>query len=340
MSRSRKATAYIVVTLLVVSVVWIVAQRMFLAPVLKSGQPCRVYVDADDTADTLHARLDTLVKPLPAMGLRIMNCFFDPRIHTGHYFIGGSESAVSVFKKFRNGLQEPVRLVVPSVRTVQQLSARLARQLMVDSATIASALRDSAVCARSGFTPETVLAMFIPNTYEVYWDMSVDGLMKRMGKEYDSFWNADRRRKADEAGLDQLQVSVLASIVDEETAVNDEKPVIAGLYINRLQRGMLLQADPTVKYAVGDFTLRRILNKHLSVDSPYNTYIYPGLPPAPIRIPTITAIDAVLNHDDNDYLYMCAKEDFSGRHNFASTLWQHNANAARYRRALNRRGIR
>lgn len=181
--------------------------------------------------------------------------------------------------------------------------------------------------------------MFIPNTYEVYWDISIDGLLKRMKKEYDKFWNDSRKDKAAVIGLTPVEVSILASIVEEECTYTDEYPTVAGLYLNRIKRKQLLQADPTVKFAVGDFGLRRILNVHLETDSPYNTYKYEGLPPGPIRIPSIKGIDSVLNYAKHDYLYMCAKEDFSGRHNFAKTLAEHNKNAANYRNALNHSGI-
>ena len=180
----------------------------------------------------------------------------------------------------------------------------------------------------------------IPNTYEMYWDVSADNFLLRMKKENDNFWNKERQTKAQTLGLNANQVATLASIVDSESAYNPEKPRIAGLYINRIKKGMLLQSDPTVIYAIGDFTIRRVLNRHLEADSPYNTYKYKGLPPGPIRIPSIAGLDAVLNHENNNYLYMCAKEDFSGSHNFAVTYAEHQANARRYVKALNERGIK
>ena len=161
-----------------------------------------------------------------------------------------------------------------------------------------------------------------------------------MKREYNNYWNQKRISKAQAIGLTPLQVSTLASIVDEETANNAEKPVVAGLYINRLKKGMLLQADPTVKFALQDFTLKRILLKHLSIDSPYNTYKYAGLPPGPIRIPSVQGLESVLNYARHNYLYMCAKEDFSGTHNFAVTHSQHIVNAKLYQRELNRRKIK
>ena len=191
-----------------------------------------------------------------------------------------------------------------------------------------------------GFTSQTIPAMFIPNTYEMYWNISAGKLMQRMKREYTAFWTETRRSRAEKAGISPVEAAILASIVEEESAATEEYSIIAGLYINRLHRGMPLQADPTVKFALGNFTLHRILHEHLNVDSPYNTYLYSGLPPGPIRIPSIAGVDAVLNYSKHHYLYMCAKEDFSGKHNFAASLAEHNRNAGRYQAALNRLGIR
>jgi UPF0755 protein len=201
-------------------------------------------------------------------------------------------------------------------------------------------LEDAKRCEALGFNTTTVKTMFIPNTYEVYWNISTERLVERLKREHDVFWNENRRNKAKELRLSPVEVSILASIVEEETAIADEMPIVAGVYINRLYKGMRLEADPTVKFAAGDFSLQRILFKHLEIESPYNTYLHGGLPPGPIRIPSIQGIDAVLNYSKHNYLFMCAKEDFSGRHNFAVTLREHNRNAERYRAELNRRGIR
>ena len=181
--------------------------------------------------------------------------------------------------------------------------------------------------------------MFIPNTYEMYWNSSADDFIRRMKKESDRFWKS-RDAKLARTGLSRDEATTLASIVYEETKRKDEMPVVAGVYINRLKRGMPLQADPTVKFAVGDFSIKRVLYAHLDVDSPYNTYKYSGLPPGPICMPSIAAIDAVLDYADHDYLYFCAKDDLSGAHNFAKTLADHNRNAAAYARALNRLKIK
>ena len=200
-------------------------------------------------------------------------------------------------------------------------------------------LNDSVYCDSLGFTPETINALFIPNTYEIYWNISADKFIRRMKREYDAFWTPERLKKAEEIGLTPVEASILASIVEEETAASDEYPIVAGLYINRLHAGIPLQADPTVKFAVGDFSLQRILFEHLEIDSPYNTYINTGLPPGPIRIPSKKGIDSVLNYTKHNYIYMCAKEDFSGTHNFASNYADHMANARKYWKALNERKI-
>jgi UPF0755 protein len=187
-----------------------------------------------------------------------------------------------------------------------------------------------------GFNKETFRCMFIPDTYEVYWNISGEDLIARMNREYNTFWNSGRKAKAEEIGLSQIETGILASIVQAEISHYDEAPVVAGLYLNRLRKNMFLQADPTLIYAVGDFTIRRVLNIHKQIDSPYNTYKYLGLPPGPINFPSVTSIDAVLNYQQHNYIYMCAREDFSGYHNFATNLQQHNINARRYQQALNR----
>ena len=231
-------------------------------------------------------------------------------------------------------------LTVGSVRTLDRMARNVARQLMIDSTEVARLMADTAYIRSIGYSKETLPALFIPNTYEVYWNLSAEELMQRMVKENKAFWNDKRMNQAKAIGLTPIEVATLASIVEEETANQNEKPMVAGLYINRLQRGMLLQADPTVKFSLQEFGLKRILYKHLEVDSPYNTYKYAGLPPGPIRVPSYQGLESVLNYTKHNYLYMCAKEDFSGTHNFAVTSAQHAANARRYQQALNRKGIR
>jgi UPF0755 protein len=211
---------------------------------------------------------------------------------------------------------------------------------MMDSLSLSILLKDSTFCAKQGFDTASIVCMFVPDTYEVYWNTSIENLMSRLKKEHDKFWDSSRQAKATAIGLTPNEVCTLASIVDEETSNNPEKPMIARMYLNRLAKGMALQADPTVKFALKDFAIRRIYHNMLNTDSPYNTYRYAGLPPGPIKVASVAGIDAVLNAPNHSYLYMCAKEDFSGTHNFASTYSEHLRNAAKYTKALNERGIK
>ena len=260
-------------------------------------------------------------------------------VKTGRYAIEDGMTMPDLIRALRSGSQVPINLTFNNIRTMENLAGRLSSQLMVDSVSILNVLNDTSVAASYGFNEQTFGAMFIPNTYEVYWDSSIKSLINRMKKEYDSFWNTERRAQAEKIGLTPLEVTTLASIVEEEATYADEYPIVAGLYINRLNRGMRLEADPTVKFAVGDATLRRILFKHLEVESPYNTYKIDGLPPGPIRIPSTSAINATLSPAQHNYIFMCAKDDLSGRHNFAVTHAEHARNARAYQKALNERGI-
>lgn len=263
--------------------------------------------------------------------------FSQPR--TGRYVFSASTSWFRCVHLLRNHAQTPVRLVLPSVRTMADLSGFLSRHLMMDSVSVADALARPSLLDSLGFTAETVPALFIPNTYELWWDTTPEAFLLRMRREYDRFWTEERRLLAGRQGLTPVEAATLASILDEETANNAEKPAVAGMYLNRLRRDMLLQADPTVKFALGDFSLRRIRHGHLEVESPYNTYRVKGLPPGPIRIASTSSIDAVLHAAEHPYLYMCANADFSGTHVFAATYAEHLANARRYQQALNARGV-
>ena len=304
--------------------------------------PTFIYIDEDDSADSVFSKIETNLNPESMTGMKMLARLkdYDKNIYTGAYRISPESTVLETFKMLKYGRQTPVKLIVPSVRTLDKLASRVAEQIMADSASIASLLKDSSYIAALGYDKATIPALFIPNTYEVYWNMTAESFVKRMVRENKSFWNTERTAKAKALNMTAAEVCTLASIVDEETANNAEKPLVAGLYINRLKRGMLLQADPTVKFSLQDFGLRRILFKHLETDSPYNTYKHAGLPPGPIRIASVAGINSVLNYSKHNYIYMCAKEDFSGTHNFASTLSEHNRNARRYQQALNRRNIK
>ncbi|MBQ8219698.1 MAG: endolytic transglycosylase MltG [Bacteroidaceae bacterium] len=318
------------------------AYSAILAPIIKGEQTVYIQIhpeyDTQQVAEVLTS--SATIKSMAGFAPLMKHYKYDERVKPGNYAIRPGDSMRDICLRLLSGNQTPVRLVIPSVRTLDRLAGAVGKQLMTDSAAIAAILTDQHLIDSLGYTAETFPTLFLPNTYEVYWTMSPKQFIARMKKEHDTFWNTERKKKAQAQGLTPIEVTTLASIVDEETNKNDEKPLVAGLYLNRLKRGMLLQADPTVKFAHGKFDLRRILLAHLTIDSPYNTYKYAGLPPGPIRIPSIAAIESVLNPAKHSYIYMCAKEDFSGYHNFASTLEQHNANARRYQQALNQRGIK
>jgi UPF0755 protein len=233
-----------------------------------------------------------------------------------------------------------VRLVFNNIRTKQELADRIGEQIEASSFTILNLLNDNDYIKSIGFNSYNVLSMFVPNTYELYWNTSADKFLQRMKKEYDKFWTPDKLLKARNMKFTPVQVSIMASIVQQESIKEDEKPTIAGVYMNRYHKNWKLEADPTLVYALGDFSVNRILNVYKTIDSPYNTYMYAGLPPGPICLPTISSINAVLNYVRHDYFYFCAKDDFSGYHAFAATYAQHQLNARRFQQALNRRGIK
>ena len=261
---------------------------------------------------------------------------YPSRVKAGRYRLTDGMSNIELVRMLRSGRQIPVKVIFNNIRLSTQLAGAVASAIEADSSGIMALLTDSVYLAENfNLTPQTILSLCLPNTYEFFWNTSAKGFMERMAKEYERFWTESRREKAREAKLTPLQASILASIIEEETRIDSEKPVMAGVYINRLNRGMPLQADPTIKYAAGDFTIKRLLNSHKAIKSPYNTYLNAGLPPGPVCIPSIASIDAVLNYVKHDYLFFCAKPDFSGYHNFARTLQQHNRNAAEYHKALN-----
>ena len=259
----------------------------------------------------------------------------------GHYRFPVRMANRQLLRRLKKGEETPVRLTFNnSIRTRYQLAGRLSQTLLLDSTTIATYMDSVPFLKQYGLTPETAVCIFIPNTYEVYWTMTAEQLFERMNKEFEHFWTDERKAKAKAKGLTPLEVATLASIVEAETYRTAEHPTIASLYLNRLAKDMPLQACPTVIFAVGDFTMRRVLNKHLAIDSPYNTYKNTGLPPGPIRLPQPSALDAVLNAPKTNYLYMCANPDFSGTHVFSETYQQHEATARLYQQRLNERNIK
>ena len=261
-------------------------------------------------------------------------------VKPGRYEIPPNSSNSAIINKLRLGNQDPIKLTFNNIRTKQELGDKVGSKFEFGSEALMEKLNDRQELEKLGFTDESIMTMFLPDTYFVYWTLTTDEFLDRMKSEYTKFWNTDRLAKAQNIHMTPDQVGVMASIVQSETNKKDEMPIVAGVYINRIDKGMPLQADPTVKFAVGDFGLKRILNTHLTVDSPYNTYKYRGLPPGPIALPEKVAIDAVLNYQQHPYIYFSAKEDFSGYHNFAASYGEHLVNARKYHNALNQRGIK
>ena len=255
---------------------------------------------------------------------------YDENVHPGRYVLVDGMTNQQLINMLRMGYQTPVKVVFNNMRTVEQLAGRISEQIEADSTSIVDA-----IYANDNVDATT----FIPNTYEFYWNTTAEDFVNKMLVEYKRFWNETRLEKAKNIKLTQKEVSILASIIDKETSKTSEMPRIAGVYMNRLNKRWPLQADPTLIFALGDYNIRRVLDVHKNIDSPYNTYKYAGLPPGPICIPSIAAIDAVLNAEKHNYFYFCAKDDLSGYHVFAKTISEHNRNAEKYRRALNKQKI-
>jgi len=339
--KTTKAILIVIVSILLIGA----GAGAYIYSVISTGfdisKTVYVYIDEDKDYDKLLSQIRDSAKVADLGNFEMVSdrLGYKDNLRTGRYAVKPGMTVLDLVRTLRNGNQTPTKLTFNNIRTKEDLAERISEQLMFSKEELLSLLNNEAKCKEFGFDTKTIVAMFIPNTYEFYWDINVNTFLSRMGREYKQFWNEKRTAKAQEMGLTPVQVSTLASIVEEECFYTDEYPIVAGLYYNRLQKGMLLQADPTVKFAVGDFSLQRVLNRHLEADSPYNTYKYAGLPPGPIRIPSIKGIDSVLNYQKNDYLYMVAKEDFSGRHNFSKTLAEHNRFADKYRAALNQRRI-
>ncbi len=258
----------------------------------------------------------------------------------GSYHIEEGTNALGTMRKLLSGGQTPIRVTINGFRSFPVLIDRISRRLNFPADSLKAVLSDSLFLSKYGVTPTNAMALFLNDSYELYWTSTAREAVEKIASNYKLYWDSDKRTRAAMLGLTPVQAVTLASIVDEETNNREEKGTIGRLYINRLHKGMKLQADPTVRYAIGDFTIRRVKHEHLSVNSPYNTYLHAGLPPGPIRTTSRATLNDILSSEPNDYLYMCAKEDFSGTHNFASTYAEHQANALRYRSALDARGIK
>lgn len=262
------------------------------------------------------------------------------RIKPGRYKIMEGMNNNELIRLLRSGRQTPLKFTFTNVRTVYELAGIIDEDFETDSVSVVKEIFNPSLLDSLKLDSLTIATIFIPNTYELYWNAKPSTIIKRLAKEHTNFWNAERKARAETMKLSPTEVSILASIVEQETRMNDEKPVIAGVYLNRIKKGWKLEADPTLVYASGNFGLKRVLNVHKEIESPFNTYKNAGLPPGPICIPSIASIDAVLNKIEHEYLFFCAREDLSGYHAFARTYHDHLINARRFQKELSRRGIR
>lgn len=327
----------------IVVVVLLVAYFLFFAPNITTNGKQKQYLMLKEGADyvevlrQLNQKVDILSDFTFRRSVAIFN--YEENVKPGRYLLKSGMSNFSLLRMLKGGRQTPVQLTFNNIRTKEQLASVLSKQVEPDSVQFVELLNDSVFLSTYGLNQYTSVAIFLPNTYQVFWNITPEKLFEKMFKEYDRFWTPERKKKASEIPLTQAEVITLASIVESESNNKIEKPIIAGLYINRLRNNMPLQADPTIVFAVGDFSIKRVTGAYTSVKSPYNTYRNKGLPPGPIRIPNIKSIEAVLNFDKNDFIYMCAKETLNGEHNFSSSWAEHQANALKYQQALNMRGI-
>lgn len=317
--------------------------QVFFSPntLVESDQPYQLKIPTNSVFKNVVDQLyeDRVINDALSFGFVAKILGYQDAVKPGLYKVDSKMSNLELVRMLRSGRQLPVRVTFNNVRTKEDLAEKITANLEVTPEQFLALLQDSVYIRKFDFEEETIMSMFIPNTYEFWWNTSPEALFDRMHKEYQSFWTAERKQKAQALGLTQMEISTLASIVQAESQKSDERPRISGVYLNRLRIGMPLQADPTLVFAAGDFTIKRLTSVHMAIDSPYNTYKYAGLPPGPINLPDINSLDAVLNSEKHDYLYFCAKEDFSGYHAFASNYNDHMANARRYQRALNAANI-
>ncbi|MBK7682876.1 MAG: endolytic transglycosylase MltG [Bacteroidetes bacterium] len=321
---------------------WGLYQKIFAPNDFDNKRDQIIYIPTGSTIDdvVLYLKEEGLVDDTEAFSWVAEKMNYSANVKPGKYQLKNRMSNKEIVTLLRSGKQVPIRLTFSNIRTSYDLAGAVGGKIEADSASIAYLFKDKVYLAKYGLTEENSLCLMIPNTYEFKWNTSAEEFFERMSVEYKKFWTTQRKAKSKNIGLTQTQVCVLASIVDKETRKNDEKPLVAGVYMNRYLKGWKLEADPTLVYASGDFTIRRVLNEHKEIDSPYNTYLYTGLPPGPICMPAISSVDAVLNYTKHDFMFFCAREDFSGYHSFAKNYVQHLINARRFQKELDRRNIK
>lgn len=337
MRRRRKSYGLLMIIIVVIGIVAVFFARNYLyisKPIIKTadGKDVSLYIPTNADYQYVKNELISLnvLKSKNAFDWLAKRSNYDENVHPGRYILTDGMTNQQLINMLRMGYQTPVKVVFNNMRTVEQLAGRISDQIEADSISIINEINNN---------PDVDATTFIPNTYEFYWNTDADDFVDKMIVEHKRFWNETRMQKAKDIRLTPRQVSILASIVDKETAKTSEMPRIAGVYLNRINKRWPLQADPTLVFALGDYNIRRVLDVHKNIDSPYNTYKFAGLPPGPICIPSIAAIDAVLNAEKHNYYYFCAKDDLSGYHVFAKNITEHNRNAEKYRKALNKNKI-
>lgn len=317
---------------------------VLIVPYFLVGAPCDGMVKVrkgssiEVVGDSIAASVDAPFASRVTSLLKLTGANLESR--QGAFKVHKGDSPFTVMRLLRSGSESGIKFTFNNVRTKEEFASRFADKFMVEKDSLLNALNDSALCAKYGRTPDNITGMLSPDSYEFFWDITPEQLLDRFNGYHEKFWTDERKAKADALGLTPLQLEIIASITEEETAQGDERGKVARLYINRYQQGMPLQADPTVKFAIGDFSIKRLTIAMTQFDSPWNTYRVNGLPPGPIRLPEKKTIDAALNAAPHNYIYMCAREDFSGYHNFAADYATHMANARRYQSELNHRGIK
>lgn len=331
----KKQTIIILSIVAVILIIGIICGFSLLNKKVRNNESVSLYIYPSENYENVLEKLEkngVIEKNERAFSIFSKVKKLENNIKSGHYVIEPKTSQVDLVRTLANGLQTPVKLVINKVRLKEDFAKKIANQLMLSENDILLAIDNRE-------NSQNLFDNIVCNTYEVYWNISAEKLLERLEKETNKWWE-NQSNQLEKIGLSRHEVVVLASIVEEETNKNEEKPTIAGVYINRLKKDMLLQADPTVKYAVGDFTIKRVMYKHLQTESPYNTYLNKGLPPTAICLPNVSSLKAVLNYQKHNYMFFCAKEDFSGYHNFATTPNEHYRNAEKYKNALNKLGIK
>jgi UPF0755 protein len=307
-----------------------------------TGKQEYLYIHTGSDFNTVYKTIQEqgMVKDTASFYKAAENMNYVSRVKPGRYHLHSGMSNRRLINMLASGTQEPVTLNFHNLRLKEEFAGFVAKKIEPDSTSIIRLLDSASYVQQYGFTTDNVYTMFLPNSYQLYWNTTPEKFFKRMYANYEKFWTPERKQKAAAINLNPIEVSVLASIVDAEALHDDEMPAVAGLYLNRLKKGMKLEADPTVIFAQNDFTIKRVLTRYLSINSPYNTYMHTGLPPGPIMMPSVNAVNAVLDYQKNDYIYMCAKADFSGYHAFATNMADHLVNAHKFQQALNDRNIK